>query len=83
MLQIIALSVVVVFGAAAHEEEEDPLSTYMHCLFVEKGCTDAQIAQLQMQVAGYVATIDDQEALGLGGPPDQVIPDHRIGRPLL
>ena len=78
----IASVVVVVFGAAAHEEE-DPLSTYMHCLFVEKGCTDAQVAQLQMQVAGYVATIDDQEALGLGGPPDQVMPDRRIGRPLL
>ncbi len=49
--------------------------TRMYCIFVEKACTDEQVAQLQMQLAAYVATIDDKEAMGLGGfPDDKVLP---------
>lgn len=59
----------VVF-VACEEEEEDPLTKYMYCLFVETPCTEEQVAQLQMQVAAFVATIDEKEAMGLGGFPD-------------
>lgn len=43
----------------------------MYCLFVETPCTEEQVAQLQMQVAALMATIDEKEAMGLGGFPDQ------------
>ncbi len=45
----------------------------MYCIFFEKACTDKQVAQLQMQLTAYVATIDDKKAMGLGGFPDDKV----------
>jgi hypothetical protein len=64
------LAVSLVVFVACEEEEEDPLTKYMYCLFVETPCTEEQVAQLQMQMAALLATIDEEEAMGLGGFPD-------------